>query len=640
MHGRRRINTAMPPLDFAMANGDGIGRRAVIDDGSEAFVVRAGPWRSYKPGDEITLTLQGLDTVVATGVYDETQDERCVCLRLPLASFKSRVDGDYVAMLELRRGGALVSSARRDVTIKLSTPGEPPVKTSLPYGSSDLCAATVEGEVYAGASVAHVVVPPYSHMSPGDRITVAWGRRFIAFPPVTMDQVGLPLVTAVDDPLRDCNGMQELRLTWQVHDTVGNWSGWAPPSYIQLPIVTADAPTPWMENTVDDGGAVYDIRALKMPKAFARAEGHTALGTERMTLHWEGITGQGKVEDWISRPMAVRRDGATIDFDMPTWLLRNVVGGCGYIHYQIHRHPAPPRRSAKRIIEVPGEPTALPAPSISQAVGAVLDPYLARGGASVHVPAWPGVGTADECHLVWLGTTASGQSTVYRDVATGREANPSGALIFPVPAREVGRLDKGLLKVCYRVRTFADVEYPDGARRECVHTLDSDWLDLRVQLTQDVPRMVTDDLNGLHYHAFDYLERPSLTFRAVQGVWCVRGGRDGIAPFHGGTFIACPEDSAILHVDFEMPCESVRFGYGASGPGGAGSLLRVDALNTKDEIIGESVFTVPTTGLPGLWVQLKAEDFGERIASIVVRKETSGLFRRVTAQLDNFTLTW
>jgi hypothetical protein len=125
----------------------------------------------------------------------------------------------------------------------------------------------------------------------------------------------------------------------------------------------------------------------------------------------------------------------------------------------------------------------------------------------------------------------------------------------------------------------------------------------------------------------------------VDGRWAVRGGHDGVPPFHEGTFICSADERAAICIEFAVPCTSVRFGYGANGSGGNGSLVHIDIFDTKGETIGEAVYTVPLSGLPGLWIHLHSMDYGATIGSIVVRKDTTGVSERVIAQLDNFTLT-
>lgn len=515
----------------------------------------------------------------------------------------------------------------------MPAPDDPFIATMLPP-------ARIESPTGQGMSRASVVIEPYEAMSVGDRIVIAWEERLIALPPLAEEEIGKPLSVPIRAPLRTLKAIRDIRVTWQFHDAAGKWSRWAPPAFAPVRCSGSYAPTPWLEGTLDDRGRTYIMPGRSRSEVIVRVEGHCAALGDRVELRFDGLTAAGKTETWTSQQFRLARDGQTLDVTVPHDLLERCSGGSGQFRYTIYRMRAEPRHSLARRIEILGKPRRLLAPVVCQAEGAVLDPALATGGASIDVPAWPGLADDDECELLWHGVTAEGVATEYRDVAAGSEVRDRAILSFPVPPSEVNRLENGLLRASYRVKTFAIVETPEGKARECLHTLHSDPLELRVQRSQTRPCYRTDDLNGLTYHRIEQLKRPYLTATPVLGSWLIRGGHDAIPPFHEGTFLAASDDQAALRVDFVQPCTSVRFGYGANGPGGNGSLVFVDVLGDKGSSIGEAAYTVPSSGLPGLWIQLHAEDYGARIGAIVVRKDTGGQFRRVVAQIDNFTLAW
>ncbi|UPG96416.1 hypothetical protein [Luteibacter aegosomatissinici] len=509
-----------------------------------------------------------------------------------------------------------------------------------PYIALHLPPASLETVLAGWMLAADVLLPPYPGMAVGDRIIVAWEERLVALPPVTPEQVGLPLLVTIDEPLRTLGGLRDVRISWQVHDQAGLWSGWAPATFAPLRFGGAFAPAPWPEGTAGDGGHAYMIDRMHGPYARMRVEGHGALVGDRVTLHVHATTAAGKQEAWHSPSTSVRRDGQTLDFDVPMQLIRHAVGGQCVAQYTICAPGAEPRHSIRRRIEVIGHAPALAAPGVQQAEGAVLDPLAAAGGACVDVPAWPGLAGDDECHLVWLGMKANGEPTRFEESALGREARDRSGLIFPVPGPEVAELDGGYVRACYRVKTFGNVETSRGTRRECLHTLESDWLDLRVQAINPPPVIAMDDLDNLTPRPFDALKRPFITFIAEKGAWYIRGGKASITPFHGGAFLCAHDDVSALRMEFAQPCTSVRFGYGALGPNGNGSPFHLDIFDAHGNRLADAQHKVPTTGLPGLWVQLDAADYGDRIGTIVLRKDTSHDPRRVTAIIDNFTLTW
>jgi hypothetical protein len=511
-----------------------------------------------------------------------------------------------------------------------------------PFVSIALEPASLETFVGGGRSRAEVLIPPYDNMAPGDIVTVAWERRFIELPPLTEEKLGLPLVVTITDAMQAMKAMRDIRLTWQVKRVSGQWSGWAPAMYAPLRCPGSFAPTPWLELTTHDEGRSYTLPRNRPADPIVRVEGHAGAFGDRVNLYCDTIMATGKTDTWSSDSVRLSRDGQTIDFAVPLALLRPAVGGCCIFHYTISKPKKPARESIRRRIDILGNPKNFPAPVIQQLDGAVLDPQHVYGGASVDVPLWPGAGPDDECRLIWEGTSADGTITHYTDVATGREAIARECLTFPVPAQQITCLEGGSLRTCYRVTCAAQVENPGtkGLKQTDLHTIESDWLELRVQRTKSPPMSITDDLNGLTPRRIESLRRAYMTFTPTVGRWAIRGGRDAIRPYHDGTFLACADDHAVLRIEFSQACSSVRFGYGASGPGGNGSQVFVEIYGVRGGVIAESAYVVPRTGLPGLWIHLHARDYGELIAAIVVRKESSGEFRLATAQLDNFTLCW
>ncbi|MGF6496023.1 hypothetical protein ABIE56_004225 [Luteibacter sp. 621] len=509
-----------------------------------------------------------------------------------------------------------------------------------PYHSVYLLPATLDSVLAGWMLTADVLLPPYPGMATGDRIIVAWEDRLIALPPLTAVQVDQPLTATIDEPLRTLTALRDVRISWQVHDRNGLWSGWAPAVYAPWRFGGPFAPAPWPEGTTGDDGRVLLIERLQASHARVRVEGHGALVGDRITLHVNATTAAGKHDAWHSSSVPIRRDGQTIDFEVPADLLRRATGGQCLMQYTICAPGMAPRYSIRRRVEIAGHVGRFAAPQVQQADGAVLDPLAAAGGAYVEVPVWPGLSGDDECQLVWLGMKADGEPTRYEESALGSEARDRPSLPFPIPGPEVAELDGGYVRACYRVKTFANVETPEGMRRECLHTLESEWLDLRVQTVSAPPVIATDDLNDLTQRPFDALKRPFITFIAEGGAWYVRGGKTGITPFHGGTFLCAHDDVSALRIVFAKPCKSVRFGYGALGPNGNGSPFQLDILDAHGKALADTRHQVPATGLPGLWVQLDAADYGDRIGAIVLRKDTSSDPRRVTAIVDNFTLTW
>ncbi|QWT21717.1 hypothetical protein KPL74_06840 [Bacillus sp. NP157] len=281
------------------------------------------------------------------------------------------------------------------------------------------------------------------------------------------------------------------------------------------------------------------------------------------------------------------------------------------------------------------------APWVEHANGNSLNPSDGAGGVCVRVPPWPDMDPADECELLWLGIPIIGSRSFVNEKAFAREASGHGGdLRFPVPAHEVKRIAGGYARIGYRVtRKRATGQIP-VVGESVPTTCESAWLDLSIEPFRPQPDIVIDDLNDASGERFEAMQRPFLTFSVLSGHWSIGGGKGAMAPFHDGRFIYTASANATMRVDLKHPCESVRFGYGAGGPGAAGSVLHVGVFGETGDELAEVAYSTPKTGVAGLWVNLQAREFGAPIGAITLRKEGPATSQAATALFDNFTMRY
>lgn len=461
----------LPRPNLPAALDGGLGHDDIKRDPNASLVVQVGPWADFQDGDtlQILWTNDDRDEIVATQPVSAADADAVVSLGVAVGKVEAFGEGvvRVVARVISGIGGDSIDSLPLEVRVKFSVPGGVDPEPHTPYLNENLASPTVApSPLPEDLRDVSVLVAPYENMIEGDVLTVSWGGRFVGRAPLTAAdveaaQAGTPIAIAIpEETIRDAGGGDGVPVSYQVRDLVNNWSLWAPYLPVDVPIVDPDAPmAPWVEPTVDDQGTILDLAALGSASVTVLVESHGGGTGDGIVVHWRGFTAADQAVDHDTAEKVIGRPGQTLSFSIPNDAVSPLAQGRVSVTYTLRRVTTGEQvESRARRLAVNGSVNALVPPSVSQAVGDVIDPGRTPGGATVVVPAWNGIAAGDKCTIEWRGTRANGQTTFYSayDYATG--GSSQNGMEFTVPLAQVEALVDGSVSLSYVVDTYGSAE--------------------------------------------------------------------------------------------------------------------------------------------------------------------------------------
>jgi hypothetical protein len=199
--------------------------------------VAIAPYPGMDVGDLIELFWD--NCYVGSRQLSQADLQGSITLRVPESFVVNGTSHIHYRVMQVGRGPAL--SARQQVQAKLDCPGGQP--------------STLSGDENQGLAPVHIpgairrqgvnpnqikrgvplTIEPYLNMAAGDAVTLRWGDVRMDLPPVTPDEVGLPIHIWVP-PQIILEAGEDLRLevTYCILDRVGNNSLWAPPRTLKI----------------------------------------------------------------------------------------------------------------------------------------------------------------------------------------------------------------------------------------------------------------------------------------------------------------------------------------------------------------------------------------------------------------------
>jgi hypothetical protein len=135
----------------------------------------------------------------------------------------------------MKVGGAPITSASRNLRVKLDVPGGELLTCSDEENQGLAPVSLPEALTRQGLDPRYVkkgvplVIEPYLNMAPGDEVTLRWGDVRMDLPPLKAESVGKALSVIVPAALvQEAGNASPLEVTYCVIDRVGNNSRWAP----------------------------------------------------------------------------------------------------------------------------------------------------------------------------------------------------------------------------------------------------------------------------------------------------------------------------------------------------------------------------------------------------------------------------
>ncbi|WP_175652259.1 RCC1 domain-containing protein [Pseudomonas sp. Marseille-P9899] len=338
-------------------------------------------------------------------------------------------------------GGDLRKSTPIDILVRMEFPGGTDPEPDLP-GHRNLLSpklalppsGIIDDE--AAQSGVEVTIDAYPNIRQYDKITLNWGAEFVTYE-VTEADVGRGAATILvpREVILNAGDSDELVLVYWVVDEVHNQSSdWSLRAYVAVEVGSGlfDGPliaNPDYEATPYD---VIDLDALGDEDLYIDVmvvrSGSLRVG-DVVTLLWVGTTTQGQDFTVEPAPQTVNRSPAVLTFAIPNADVRELSRGRGVASYTVSRIGQEDQTSKRAFVTFLGVEMRLPAPTVTEAEGGVLDPALTL---TTVVVSGTALEAGDAVVLTWLGTRSNGSPLLHteqRGVSGGTAGKPMSFII-------------------------------------------------------------------------------------------------------------------------------------------------------------------------------------------------------------------
>ncbi|MDR0278633.1 MAG: hypothetical protein LBJ37_12190 [Paucimonas sp.] len=372
---------------------------------------------------------------------------------------------DLYARVTRSGGGNGGESPPLAILVRTEFPGGTDPEPDLP-GHQNLAAPKPETDFIdedAAKNGVKVTIAGYPNMRVFDVITLSWGGELLRHE-VTQGEVDAGTLDILVDEatIFEAGASDQLVLVYRVIDEVHNASSdWSIRTYVTVEVGTNLFDAPMVENPDMDADP-YDVIDLEklgdddlQVNVMAAPGGKLEQG-DLITLSWVGTTAQGQPVAFQPPPQSVPRVPVVLMFFIPNADVRQLAHGRGVASYTVTRDDAPAGISKRGHVSFIGVEQRLPRPSVTEAVGGVLDPTLASATAVVPGEA---LEAGDTVKLTWIGARANGTPLMREFVAGVSGGNAGKPMSFSIPGAElIAPLDGGTLRVYYRLIKISGVE--------------------------------------------------------------------------------------------------------------------------------------------------------------------------------------
>jgi hypothetical protein len=394
---------------------------------------------------------------------------------------------------------------------------------------------------------ARVSVPSWRNISAGDVMTVYWSGK-----PFVCDAVDAslipPTLTLSRQDLDDAGGAGHKLVQYEIYDLVRNWSKYSPVATVDVYIVPP--PEPWVDDTVDDAGALLRLSDLVGEVVRIHVENHGATAGSRIELAWA----PGAGEPWHAE-LPVRRTNEPLTFEMPVVEANRRVGNV-VVSYTIRSDDSDDLPSLPRRLYVEPVSGLLPVEIIGAEDGIIRLADVPADGATMRAGHQPLIPAGSTLTFSWEGVDTAGDPIQGWVTAEDDGSSPT-----------LAKLPRSVLQ---RVAGKVAVRY-------------------------------VADTGGIEEH----LESPWITFQvAGAAIWPVptvaeTGGTDTLLP-------VAARDGATVLIDADLVATdqvAVSFGrYTAAAVNGGRPLRVTIPISAVAEHLGETIsvlYTVTRNGVPG-----------------------------------------
>ncbi|EUB72250.1 hypothetical protein PMI27_004172 [Pseudomonas sp. GM41(2012)] len=441
-----------------IADGDAGVNIAVLTGHPAGMLCNIDPYSAMQAGDRHDIYWGDLKIYVKE-VLPEEVDQRLL--------FYIPITGIVAGWVEnvhyqITRNGSTApdeTSAPLRILVKLNRPGGPD-KRPFEAWHSELKAPQLPDDVKKNGVDAEwakngipVTVPIYPAIAARDTVRLKWGTVFAPALRITEQQAaGTEAITITVDQATVLAGgdSNALPVRYEVYDEVSNfcekWSAITPVN------VDAGAWRLLAPLIVEALNGVIDLdqlnRAPVTLQIDIRPEDFETGDT--LEVSWVGTRPSSSEPVNHKESVPIVKGPDSVQVKVPYELVKAIAMGSADASYVlIKANGDPPLSSKHAFATVKGKISNLPAPTISEVIGEILEPSVSR--ATVHIR-YPGMTDGDRIKLFWLGTRANGIPYLHEVpyTVTAGDARLKHITLL-VENKHITPLDGGTLDLYYRV---------------------------------------------------------------------------------------------------------------------------------------------------------------------------------------------
>jgi hypothetical protein len=259
-----------------------------------------------------------------------------------------------------------------------------------------------------------------------------------------------PITLTVDQATILAGGDSDgLLVQYEVFDEVWNYSeDWSQSAMVKVDAGAWRLDAPIIKDAVDGVIDLIKLGKVDATVQIAMPDAPFAVG-DTITITWIGtpLTGKPVVH---TEAAIITNVPAVLELKIPNADVRAIAHGSADVAYVLTKANGDPPQSSKRAFaQVVGDVSQLPAPTIREVIGDVLEADTPV--ATVEIAAYPGMDNGDEINLIWLGTQANGTPYIYERQHTVTEGEKGEVITLPVSSEHIALLERGTLDLYYRV---------------------------------------------------------------------------------------------------------------------------------------------------------------------------------------------
>ncbi|WP_122663886.1 Ig-like domain-containing protein [Pseudomonas viridiflava] len=284
-----------------------------------------------------------------------------------------------------------------------------------------------------------------------DTIQLKWGSVFLTHQVTPGEAAGSASITILVDQaaILAAGDSDSLLVHYQVFDEVWNYSTeWSLQTRVAVDAGAWRLDAPIIKEAVNGTIDLDDLGRNDATVQIVLPGPPYTLG-DSITMTWIGTPATG-LPVTHTETVVIGSIPSILQLYVPNADVRAIAGGSADASYVLKKLNGDPPQSSKRTFaNVVGDVSQLPAPTIRELIGDVLEPDTPI--ATVLIPVYPGMDTGDVINMIWMGTKSNGTPYVHEHEHPVTYNDKGKVIPIYVPNEHIVILDYGTLDLYYTV---------------------------------------------------------------------------------------------------------------------------------------------------------------------------------------------